>query len=373
MFLSIHVKAVPLANFKFKKAKDMKVRDAAEKELFVGIDMHKRSWKIHTATDMFSGKRLTMPAGPLKLKQWVDKFYPDHKVSCAYEAGCCGYSAHRAFQAFGWRSIVFNPADISRTGKAQYQKTDRIDAQLICRELKDGRLHGITVPDPEREQLRSLFRSRNNLVKDLRRVKSRIKSQLLFMGIEVPEELDNSNWSKAFLKWVSSQEFEYSPGKDSLQILLRQYSFADEQVRDASNQLRAWCRKHHKVDYGLLRSIPGIGGITACCILSEMGDLRRFDNFRQLSAYVGLIPGVSESGEKSASSRMNPRGNRIMRSAFVEAAWQSLRFDPVMQQYYRDHVGKDSKAVIVKVANKLLRRTLAVIKTGIPYQPGVIQ
>ena len=310
----------------------MKVKDTAERELFVGIDIHKRSWKIHTSTDLFNGTSLTMPADPIKLKNWVDKLYPGHKVNCAYEAGCCGYSAHRMFRAFGWRSIVFNPADLSRTGKAQYQKTDKIDAQLICRELKDGRLHGITVPDPEREQLRSLFRARNNLVKDLRRTKSRIKSQLLFMGIEIPEEYDNSNWSKAFLEWISSQEFAYDTAKESLQSLLRQYQFVDEQLRDASNRLRAWCRKHQKRDYNLLRSIPGIGGITACGILSELGDLRRFGNFRQLSAYVGLIPGVSESGEKQATSRMNPRGNRIMRSYFVEAAWQALRFDPVMQQ-----------------------------------------
>lgn len=351
----------------------MKVKDNELKELFVGIDMHKRSWKIHTSTDLFNGKSLTMPSEPIKLKAWVEKYYPDHRVSCAYEAGCCGYSAHRKFQSFGWHSVVFNPADISRTGKAQYQKTDKIDAQLICRELKDGRLHSITVPDPEREQLRLLFRRRLNLVKDFRRVKSRIKSQLLYMGIDIPEEYDNSTWSKAFLSWLSGRGFSYAPAKESLESLLEQYRFTDKQLRSASNHLRAWCRKHYKKDYKLLRSIPGIGGITACGILSEYGDLRRFGNFRQLSAYVGLIPGINQSGEKMGSSRMNPRGNKIMQSYFIEAAWQSLRFDPVMQQYYRSHAGKDSRTVIVKVANKLLRRSLAVIKTETPYEIGIVK
>jgi hypothetical protein len=90
-----------LANFKFKKAKDMKVKDTAEKELIVEIDIHKRSWKIHTSTDLFSGTRLTIPADPIKLKNWVNKPYPGHKVSWAYEAGCCGYSSAFIYNALG--------------------------------------------------------------------------------------------------------------------------------------------------------------------------------------------------------------------------------------------------------------------------------
>jgi hypothetical protein len=57
----------------------------------------------------------------------------------------------------------------------------------------------------------------------------------------------------------------------------------------------------------------------------------------------------------------------------VEASWQAIRTDPVMQTYYRKHLGKDTKKIVIKVARKLLSRTLAVIKTEIPYEIGVIQ
>ena len=67
---------------------------------------------------------------------------------------------------------------------------------------------------------------------------------------------------------------------------------------------------------------------------------------------------------------MNPRCHRLIRSYFVEAAWQAIRTDPVMQAYYRQHLGKGVKKIIVKVANKLLSRTLAVIKTKTPYEIG---
>ncbi|MDV7141046.1 IS110 family transposase, partial [Maribacter sp. TH_r10] len=69
---------------------------------------------------------------------------------------------------------------------------------LISRELKDGRLEGIHVPDVDREELRSLFRRRNDLVKDFRRIKSYIKMQLLYFGIKEPEEFDNDHWSHKY-------------------------------------------------------------------------------------------------------------------------------------------------------------------------------
>ena len=53
---------------------------------------------------------------------------------------------------------------------------------------------------------------------------------------------------------------------------MKQYDFIDEQVRTVSNQLRAYCRGNYKKDYNLLRSIPGIGGIVACGIISELGE-----------------------------------------------------------------------------------------------------
>ncbi len=84
-------------------------------------------------------------------------------------------------------SIVVNPAHISKTGKSSHQKTDQLDARRICRELKDGRLSGIGIPDRKREELRSLFRRRNDLVKKFRKIKTQIKMKLLYFGIAIPK------------------------------------------------------------------------------------------------------------------------------------------------------------------------------------------
>ena len=350
----------------------METKTSNTAKLFIGIDIHKRSWKIHTATDLFDGKGFSMKPNSEKLKEYVEKNFPEHEVYTAYESGSCGYSAHRSFEAFGWHSLVVNPADISKIGKSAHQKTDQLDARQICRELKDGRLLGNTIPDIKREQLRNLFRRRSDLVKKIRKIKTQIKMDLLYFGIEIPAEFDNPNWSHAFRKWIKEQKFKYSTAKKSLSSMLEEYEFLDHQMRDTSNDLRAYCRKHYKKDYYLLRSVPGIAGIVACGILSEIGDLRRF-NLKQLAGYVGLCPNMFQSGDNSRTKGMSNRANRLMRSYFVEATWQALRYDPIIQAYFRAHSGKDTKKILVKVARKLLSRTLAVIKTETPYQVGVVK
>lgn len=314
-----------------------------------------------------------MSPEPDQLYSYVIKHFWDYEVYVAYEAGCCGYSAHRCFESYGWRSLVVNPADIHRKGKECYTKTDKIDAQLISRELKDGRLTCITIPDVHREQLRSLFRRRNDLVKDFRRVKSYIKMQLLYYGIKEPLEFDNDHWSHKYRKWLDGMVFKYPTAKETLDSRMRFFRFIDKELRDVSTQLRAYCRKHQKKDYYLLRSIPGIGGIVACGILCELGNLRRFNSVKHLAGYVGLAPGVHQSGNNYRTLGITPRAHRLIRSYFVEAAWQAIRADPVMQTYYRKHQGKNVKSIIIKVARKLLSRTLAVIKTETPYTIGVIE
>lgn len=351
----------------------MKTQQTACPKLFIGIDIHKRSWKVHCSTDLSGGRTFSMPPDPGKLFEYVERHYPDYDVSTAYEAGCCGYSAHRAFVGYGWSSLVVNPADIFRKGKERHTKTDRIDAQLISRELKDGRLESIVVPDREREQLRSLFRRRNDLVKDMRQIKSYIKMQLLYYGIKVPEEFDNDHWSHAFRGWLDGLEFEYESGKEVLRSRMRTFRFIDREFRDVSTLLRRHTKAHFKKDYMLLRSIPGIGPIVASGILSELGDLRRFNNIKQLTGYVGLAPGIYQSGDTMRQTGVSMRAHRLIRSYFIEASWQAIRTDPVIQGYYRKHQGKNVKSVIVKVARKLLSRTLAVIKTGVPYEIGVVE
>ncbi|QJP33328.1 IS110 family transposase [Nonlabens sp. Ci31] len=96
---------------------------------------------------------------------------------------------------------MVNPTDIFRKGKERHTKTDRIDAQLIAKELKDGCLDSIHVTDKRREELRSLFRRRNDLVKNYR-------------------------------NWLDDLDFEFQDARLTMESKLRQFRFIDQEIRE---------------------------------------------------------------------------------------------------------------------------------------------
>ena len=345
----------------------MLLQDAQGAKLYIGIDIHKKSWSISIRTELFDHKTFSMPPNADVLYDYVATHFPKHEVSLTYEAGCCGFSAARYFLNLGWEVTVVNPADVPRMDKQNYQKTDKIDSRNLCKQLQKNNLRGIHIPTEEQEQFRSLLRQRTHISKELRKVKSQIKGMLLFHGIKIPEKYDNSNWTVEFKEWLSQLKWTSSCGKESMESKLRTLHFFHTEYLNGGNLLRAHCRKYYNNDYYLLTSIPGIGGFLAAAILSECGDLRRF-NEKQLSSYIGVVPGIFNSGGSEKNLGVTPRANVILRPYIVESAWIAIRKDPEIQAYYKTHYGKDTKCIIVKVAHKMVRRILSVVKNGKAYE-----
>ena len=290
-----------------------------------------------------------------------------------HESGCFGYEPARAFISYGWDTFIVNPADIPRPSKNKFAKSDKIDAKNLSEQLRSGHLKKIEIPDPIREGLRSLTRQRTALVRDFRRIKTRIKSLLLYYHITIPEGMDTPKWPIRFLDWLEDLELNNFNQKDTIQSMLRQYRFIDLELKDLSNRIRKYCKKNLTKDYQLLRSVPGIAGLSAGYILSELGNLRRFSSLKKLASYVGFLPIMKQSGDMEIAVGANPRANRHIRKILIEASWIAIRVDPVMQNYYRSHKGINSKAAIFKVGRKLLSKLYAIVKTETSYELGLIK
>ena len=340
----------------------------AQPKLYIGMDIHKKSWSIHMRTDLSDHKSITIPAKADILLNYVESNFSDYQVSLVYEAGCCGFGSARYFLSQGWEVTVVNPADVPTMDKQHYQKTDKIDCYNLSKQLKAGHLTGIYIPDKEQDLLKSLVRQKAEAARQLRNVKSQIKSLLLYHNYEVPLNIDNSNWTKEFIQWIKDLDWEFPSGKECMESKLRILDLFYHEALHVANQLRAYCRKHYKKDYYLLKSIPGIGGYLASAILAEIGDLRRFNTEAEFASYVGIIPTMRNSGGTTNISGVTPRCRALLRTYIIESAWVAYRLDPQMQQYYRKHIGKNPKSIIVKIARKLLNRMLSVIKNDTPYK-----
>jgi transposase len=350
----------------------MNTQITAVPKLYIGMDIHKKSWSVHFRTDLFDHRGYTMPPEPMQLAKYVEGNFPEHEVYVTYESGCCGFSAGRYFKNLGWHTVVVNAADIPKMNKQNYQKTDRIDCRNLSKQLQAGQLRAIYIPTQSQDHLRSLVRQRNNIVRQLRQTKLQIKGMLLYLGIRIPVEYDNANWSKNFQQWLKNIPWENITATYSMHSKLRILETLHTEYLNAANQLRSYCRQHHKKDYYLLKSIPGIGGYLASALLGELGDMRRFNNEKEFSSYIGMIPAMRNSGSSESTLGITPRSKSLVRSYLIEAAWVCIRRDPQMQAYYRKHFGKNIKNVIVKVAHKLVKRILSVIKNERPYTVNYI-
>ncbi|HEV7333634.1 MAG TPA: IS110 family transposase [Flavisolibacter sp.] len=338
------------------------------KHLFIGLDVHKKTWAVTIQEQQLVLKRFSMEADADLLIAYISKHYPQHDVECCYEACCLGFGIYHALTKAGWQVLVVNPADIPRGNKQSTTKTDKVDSAYLAKQLASGHLKGISVPTHKQEQFRSLFRRRNDLVKNLRRIKCHIKSMLLYFGIPIPLQYDNINWSKDFIQWLHKQRWSYSPATEALKSRLSEYQFLRKEYLHVCNELRAYARKQYRKEYYLLRSIPGVGPFTAIGLLAEVGDIKRFKGIDKLSSYIGLVPSVRSSGEKSYSCGITYRSKSLLRSYLIEAAWIAAKKDPVLMQYYQERKGSDHKKLIIKLAAKTLSRIYHVIKAGEPYQ-----
>jgi len=345
-------------------------------KVFVGLDVHKRSWNAAIFLGDYFVRNIHQPASPQALQHFLTRNYPGAHYICAYESGKFGFWIQRHFKQIGIECLVVNPADIPSTQKDNVYKTDARDARGIGQALSSGLLKSIFVPHQEQEADRQLVRQRKKLWADLVRCKNRIKAFLDYMGIVVPDRFDNPNWSLNFIRWLRELEFEHVTSRVTLNYQLDEMELLRKQMLSICNAIRKLMRsKKYNQLYYLLRTVPGIGPLTAASLITEIGDINRFKDFYNLNSFIGLLPMEHSSGEKEIRSRITIRKHRQLRSDLIECAWTAKRTDPALALYYTEQVkkGKNGKAAIVKVARKLVSRIRYVWRTNQPYQCAVVK
>ena len=345
--------------------------------IYVGFDVHLKSWTVTIMTEKLTHKTFSQPPKPELLYQYLQKTFPGGIYHSAYEAGFCGYWIHNKLDEYGINSIVVNPADIPTTEKEKVMKTDPRDSVKIARSLRNGDLKPIHVPSLKTLEDRGLVRTRATLVKDLTRYKNRIKSSLYFHGIELPQIFSNdqTHWSNRFIKWLEEIEMTEPSGKLSLNALIGESKHLRASILQVTRQIRELSKTDcYKNRQEMLCSIPGIGILTAMIILTELETIDRFANLDQLCGFIGLVPSTDSSGDHEVVRDITPRGHSVLRSAIIESAWIAARLDPVLNKCYHDYCKRmEPNKSIIRIARKLVSRIRFVLKNNQPYVCSVVK
>lgn len=351
--------------------------DFSGQNIYVGFDVHLKSWRVTIMTDKLTHKTFSQPPEPKLLHQYLEKNFPGGTYHSAYEAGFCGYWIHNNLKSMGIHSMVVNPADIPTTDKEKVQKEDGRDSRKIAKALRSGDLTAIHVPSLKTLEDRSLVRMRTTLVKDLARNKNRIKSFLYFHGVQMPEHFANNGgrWSNRFVEWLETLDMVEQSGKQSLQAIVTASKNLRVSVLQVTRQIKELSKtKDYEQQVKLLRTIPGIGLTTAMILLTELETINRFGNFDQLCSFIGLVPSTNSSGDHEVVGDITRRGNTMLRSTIIESAWVAVRNDPALTKSFYDYCKRmDPNKAIIRIARKLLSRIRYVLKTQKEYVCSVVK
>ncbi len=346
--------------------------DFSGQKIFAGIDVHKNCWKVCLRSEYMELKTFSQNPSAQELSNHLRVNYPLASYHVVYEAGFCGFSYQREFTKEGIHCIIVHPADVPTTDKDKQRKSDTVDCRKLAKTLSEGGLTGIFVPDVEQQDDRGIIRVYQQMVKDQTRYKNRIKGWLHFQGILISKEVD-SYWSNNFLKWLKA--LSLTPwARVNLDVLLQGYEQARALVLVATRQVRVLSREErYKAKIARIRSIPGIGEITALLLTTEIGDINRFKELDQLCDYIGLVPRIHGSGDKETVLGLTHRGHHQLREKLVEASWTAVRLDPAMTMAFNDFCKRMKKnRAIIKIAKKLLNRIRYVIKNQTDYVSAVV-
>lgn len=346
-----------------------KTTDFAGHDFYVGLDVHKKSWTVTVRTlDLEVAHFTQTPDADLLARQLHNK-YPQGHFYSAYEAGFCGTTPHVDLQKAGFENIIIHAADLPQTDKQRKNKTDLHDSRAIARYLERGLLKSIHIMPVHLQEQRALFRCRQAKVKDVTRCINRLRSMLIFFGIDVPLEFRDKEYiSKNFVNWLNKAQLQTQQGTEVLRQDINDLIYHRQQLLLITRKLRNAIIAQYKQSYYSMLTVPGIGSITAMALLAETGDLNRFKNPDEFASYLGLIPGEHSSGETLHHINIQPRCNTHLRPLLIEAAWQAIRKCPVLLAYYKKHAGKNSKKGIIKVARKLALIAKAVSLKQSSYQ-----
>lgn len=341
----------------------------AGKEVYVGMDVHKKTYSVTVICEGEVVKRDTMRADPEGVVHYLQKHFVGAKIHSVYEAGFCGFSLHRVLVAAGIDNIVVNPASIEVAANDKV-KTDRRDSLKQAEQLFRGALSGVYIPTEVEELARVLTRTREQVATQRAKVATQIKSKLHYFGLMVFG--DERGVTESYLKELEDKELaeELSYG---LGLLIAQWRFLTEQLKAIGTKLGAQAKGDESVEK-IYRSVPGIGPISSRVLSNELGNLsERFANERALFSFTGLTPAEHSSGDSIHKGRISRQGSSRIRKYLVEIAWRAIEKDPALKEIFaRIAKTRGKKRAIVGIARKLIGRIRACFRQGCVYQIGIV-
>jgi len=340
-------------------------------DIFIGLDVDKKRMAVTCVDHGTLQKSLSLPYSGKQLLNYTAKHFPGQRVAFVYEAGPTGFGLHDELSAAQHPCLVVTPAMVPSAPRKRV-KTNRLDSKKLALGLRGGDLQGIHVPAQSYRELRQLVQLRDTQAAQVRATKCRIKSLLLFEGIPFPEP--HEKWTVAALQGLATLPCNATV-RFKLDQLMEALQFHYQMAAKVQKEVRRFCNQDSELRQSveLLRTIPGVGTITATHAIARLGDWRLIKNERQIAGFLGLVSSEHSTGEKEKRGEITRIGDQRLRNKLIQCAWTAIKKDPELRAFYRRIYARHppkvaARKAIVAVARKLTTRLYAVLKKQRPYE-----
>ena len=249
-------------------------------------------------------------------------------------------------------------------------KTDRLDAQGLCRLQRTGTLPTVWIPPMELRDVRELLRTRMDLVRQRTQHKNRIHAALSRYALEVEA---SDAFAGSGRRELEEKLRELPPHTQFANTcLLEEIDGVDRQISRIEERLDEVIKESPTIK--LLMTLPGVGRILGSVMALEIGDVKRFPGAANLASYAGTTPRVHSSGGKTRMGQLRKDVNRFLKWAFMEAANGTARLyrkhpdTHVSRLYARLRASKGHAKAIGAVARHLAEAAYWVLSKNEAYK-----
>jgi len=231
-------------------------------------------------------------------------------------------------------------------------KTDRRDALLIARMLKNGEGEGIHIPTEDDEAARDLLRCRDDIKLDMTRSKQRLSKFLLRLGHRFEEK---KAWSKAHREWMKGIAFAREPQRETFEQYYSALVSYEDRLARLDERIEEIARSpRYRERVNRLRCFKGIDYLTALALICEVGDFMRFGSAESFMAYLGLVPSENSSGGARRQGGITKAGNSHLRRLLIESSWHYRYRGPASAALNERRKGESE--IVIEYADRALRR-----------------
>lgn len=309
------------------------------------------------------------------------KRLPRHKLAayianlsaCSIVMESCGGANYwaRVFQRSGHTVKLISPQFVKPFVKTN--KNDANDALAIVEAASRPLMNYVPLKQVEQQDIQSIHRIRTRVVKNRTALINEIRGLCLEYGIVVPPGAARVKSSLCKIIADSANELT-SSSRESMQDLYEELVEVEARLKKLDTKIRQLCRLNESCKRIL--KIPGVGELTATAIVAAVPNPKEFRNGRHMSAWLGLVPRQSSSGNKQILLGISKRGDRYLRTLLIHGARAVLSHYKDKDNDYTHWVGR-KKATLshnkaaVALANKNARIIWSMLNTGEEFSYGV--